>query len=288
MVASRISGNSRRLLWGGPLDASVLIGALSVLLFHVAPARGAAASGGPTSAKKESAMIPSKPGEPKAVQNAPTASVKAASRRNESVRPFHFHASDEQLADLHPRIAATRWPDKETVADASQGVQLATMQALAKYWGTEYDWRKCEAKLNALPQFVTNIDGLDIHFIHVRSPHDNALPLIVTHGWPGSIYRAAEDHRAADQSDGTWRLRVGCAHAAGRNGRIRTSSITTGSTKAGISRPGSSRNSSAKKSARASDPCVNRRGGTTGTPCACRPAPQKKRWTRWPFYQRSY
>jgi len=132
-------------------------------------------------------MIPSKRSEPKAVQNAPTASAKAASQRNELVRPFHFHASDEQLADLHRRIAATRWPDKETVADASQGVQLATMQALAKYWGTEYDWRKCEAKLNALPQFVTNIDGLDIHFIHVKSKEKNALPIIVTHGWPGSI-----------------------------------------------------------------------------------------------------
>ncbi|HEX6122097.1 MAG TPA: epoxide hydrolase [Ktedonobacterales bacterium] len=103
------------------------------------------------------------------------------------VRPFSFTASDEALADLRRRIAATRWPDKETVADASQGVQLATTQKLARYWATDYDWRKVEARLNALPQFVTEIDGLDIHFIHVRSQHEGALPLIVTHGWPGSV-----------------------------------------------------------------------------------------------------
>src|SRR4029453_10727037 len=89
--------------------------------------------------------------------------------------------------DLRRRILATRWPERETVNDASQGVQLATTQALARYWATEYDWRKCEARLNSFPQFITEIDGLDIHFIHVRSPHENALPLIITHGWPGSI-----------------------------------------------------------------------------------------------------
>jgi pimeloyl-ACP methyl ester carboxylesterase len=105
----------------------------------------------------------------------------------DAVRPFRFHASDEALADLRRRIAATRWAEKETVADDTQGVQLATMQKLAQYWGGDYDWRKCEAKLKALPQFVTTIDGLDIHFIHVRSQHPNAMPLIVTHGWPGSI-----------------------------------------------------------------------------------------------------
>src|SRR6266478_10008471 len=104
-----------------------------------------------------------------------------------SIRPFHFTASDEALTDLRRRIAATRWPEKETVADASQGVQLATMQKLARYWGTDYDWRKGEAKLKAVPHFVTEIDGLDFHFIHVSSKHENALPMIVTHGWPGSI-----------------------------------------------------------------------------------------------------
>jgi pimeloyl-ACP methyl ester carboxylesterase len=105
----------------------------------------------------------------------------------EEIRPFHVSFSDDDLADLRRRIKATRWPERETVNDASQGVQLATTQKLARYWATDYDWRKVEAKLNALPQFITTIDGLDIHFIHVRSKHQNALPLIVTHGWPGSI-----------------------------------------------------------------------------------------------------
>jgi pimeloyl-ACP methyl ester carboxylesterase len=104
-----------------------------------------------------------------------------------AIRPFQMTVPEEELTDLRRRIEATRWPEQETVSDASQGVQLATMQKLAHYWADQYDWRKCEAKLNALPQFITRIDGLDIHFIHVRSPHENALPLIVTHGWPGSI-----------------------------------------------------------------------------------------------------
>jgi pimeloyl-ACP methyl ester carboxylesterase len=104
-----------------------------------------------------------------------------------SIRPFHFTASTEALDDLRRRVNATNWPERETVTDASQGVQLGTIQSLADYWGTEYDWRIIEEKLNALPQFITEIDGLDIHFIHVRSKHENALPLIVTHGWPGSI-----------------------------------------------------------------------------------------------------
>ncbi len=103
------------------------------------------------------------------------------------VRPFTYRATDAELNDLRRRIEATRWPEKETVADTSQGVPLAPLQDLARYWATDYDWRKCEAKLNALPQFTTEIDGLDIHFIHVRSKHKGALPVIVTHGWPGSI-----------------------------------------------------------------------------------------------------
>ena len=107
--------------------------------------------------------------------------------QHSTIRPFQFTAPEEALADLRRRIAATRWPDRETVNDASQGVQLATMQELVRYWGTDYDWRKVEARLNAMPQFITEIDGLDIHFIHVRSKHENALPMIVTHGWPGSI-----------------------------------------------------------------------------------------------------
>jgi pimeloyl-ACP methyl ester carboxylesterase len=105
-----------------------------------------------------------------------------------AIRPFHVNnVPEEELTELRRRINATRWPERETVTDASQGVQLATIQKLARYWATDYDWRKIEAKLNALPQFMTEIDGLDIHFIHVRSKHENALPLIVTHGWPGSI-----------------------------------------------------------------------------------------------------
>jgi pimeloyl-ACP methyl ester carboxylesterase len=111
-----------------------------------------------------------------------------AAPTNDAVRPFRsVNVPEDALVDLRRRILATRWPDRETVHDASQGVQLSTIQALAHYWATEYDWRKIEAKMSALPQFVTEIDGLDIHFIHVRSKHENALPLIVTHGWPGSI-----------------------------------------------------------------------------------------------------
>ncbi|MBW4696243.1 MAG: epoxide hydrolase N-terminal domain-containing protein [Lyngbya sp. HA4199-MV5] len=106
---------------------------------------------------------------------------------NNAIRPFRVHVPQAAIVDLRQRIAATRWSDKETVADQSQGVQLKTMKDLVRYWGTKYDWRKVEAKLNALPQFVTTIDGLDIHVIHVRSKHPNALPLLITHGWPGSV-----------------------------------------------------------------------------------------------------
>lgn len=104
-----------------------------------------------------------------------------------AIRPFHFKVPEKTLVDLKHRIQATQWPDREVVKDESQGVQLATMKALAKYWASQYDWRKIETKLNSLPQFVTKIDGVDIHFIHVRSKHKNALPVIITHGWPGSI-----------------------------------------------------------------------------------------------------
>lgn len=110
-----------------------------------------------------------------------------ADRNNGAIRPFSVHMPDEKLVDLRRRLVATHFPDKEVVSDRSQGVQLATMKALARYWQSGYDWRKAEAKLNGLPQFVTTIDGLDIHFIHVRSKHPNALPVIITHGWPGSV-----------------------------------------------------------------------------------------------------
>ena len=111
----------------------------------------------------------------------------ATSATSDEIRPFRITVPEEALVDLRRRINATRWPDMETVADDSQGVSLAVIWEVARYWGTDYEWRRCEAKLNALPQFMTEIDGLDIHFIHVRSKHENALPLIVTHGWPGSV-----------------------------------------------------------------------------------------------------
>jgi pimeloyl-ACP methyl ester carboxylesterase len=120
-------------------------------------------------------------------QTAVTERVSEQKADKNAIRPFQVDVPEDQLTELRRRVKATIWPERETVADASQGVQLATMQALARYWATEYDWRRIEAKLNALPQFITEIDGLDIHFIHVRSKHENALPLIVTHGWPGSI-----------------------------------------------------------------------------------------------------
>ena len=105
----------------------------------------------------------------------------------DAIRPFKVKVPQAAIDDLRRRIAATRWPDKETVADQSQGAQLARLQELVRYWGTRYDWRKLEAKLNALPQFVTTIDSVDIYFIHVRSRHPNAFPLLITHGWPGSV-----------------------------------------------------------------------------------------------------
>ena len=114
------------------------------------------------------------------------AQTQSATTRD-SIRPFRINVTNAELTELRKRINATRWPERETVPDDSQGVPLAMMQELARYWGEDYDWRKCEAKLNALPQFITEIDGLDIHFIHVRSKHENALPMIVTHGWPGSV-----------------------------------------------------------------------------------------------------
>jgi pimeloyl-ACP methyl ester carboxylesterase len=119
-------------------------------------------------------------------QQGPIANETTAGPSDE-IRPFHVHFSDAALADLHRRILATNWPDREIVMDLTQGLQLETMKSLADYWATQYDWRKMEAKLNALPQFITNIDGVDIHFIHVRSKFKNALPIIITHGWPGSI-----------------------------------------------------------------------------------------------------
>ena len=116
-----------------------------------------------------------------------TSAAQRSKDQPEAIRPFRVNVPDTELAELRRRIQATKWPERETVADASQGVQLATMKALARYWASDYDWRQVESRLNALPQFITEIDGLDVHFLHIRSKHENALPLIVTHGWPGSI-----------------------------------------------------------------------------------------------------
>ena len=148
------------------LGTSAAMGTMSLVLL--------AASGGYAQTHKEATIAQVAPAPP-------------AAGKDSAIRPFEFHASAEALADLRRRIAATKWPSRELVTDASQGVQLATMRELARYWRTDYDWRKFEVRLNALPQFMTTIDGVDIHFVHVRSKHKNALPLIVTHGWPGSI-----------------------------------------------------------------------------------------------------
>jgi hypothetical protein len=123
---------------------------------------------------------------PESTTAGPRPTSPGAATENATIRPFRVEVPEEDLAELRRRIDATRWPERETVDDDSQGVPLATMQELARYWATEYDWRKCEARLNALPQFMTEIDGLDIHFVHVRSKHEDALPLVVCHGWPGS------------------------------------------------------------------------------------------------------
>ena len=128
------------------------------------------------------------------------------------IRPFQVDVPQQEIDELHRRIAATRWPTKELVDDRSQGVQLATVQELARYWTTDYDWRRCEARLNALPQFTTEIDGVDVHFIHVKSPHENALPLVMTHGWPGSVVELLET--VGPLTDPT-------AHGGQRRGRVR-------------------------------------------------------------------
>ena len=117
----------------------------------------------------------------------PRRTEQGATAEDATIRPFQVNVPDEDLVDLRRRVSSARWPSKELVADSSQGVQLATLEELARYWANEYDWRRCEAKLNALPQFTTEIDGLDVHFIHVKSSHETALPLIITHGWPGSV-----------------------------------------------------------------------------------------------------
>src|SRR3954464_4028850 len=156
------------------LRRSAVMAALGMVLL-IPPVFAQTATSQLETTKKESAMT-----------RAATATIEADSTAA-TIRPFKIKVTDEALKDLRRRIAATRWPEHETVSDSSQGVKLATLQKLAQYWGSDYDWRKCEAKLDAVPQFSTTIDGVDIHFIHVRSKNPNALPMIITHGWPGSI-----------------------------------------------------------------------------------------------------
>ena len=177
---------SRRSIARRGFLASTLAGTLGLCL-HATAAH--AASTMPPSAGPDGASASATIDRPEAGLSGggATASAMAEPGGDASIRPFHFLASDEALADLKRRIAATKWPSQEVVRDSSQGVQLDTIRALASYWATQYDWRKVEARLDVLPQFVTNIDGVDIHFIHVRSKEKNALPIIVTHGWPGSI-----------------------------------------------------------------------------------------------------
>ena len=133
----------------------------------------------------------------------------AAEHKVAGIQPFRINVPQADLVDLQRRLRATRWPEKETVANPSQGPQLAQLQELVRYWGNGYDWRKAEAKLNALPQFTTNIDGVDIHFIHVRSRHEHALPVIITHGWPGSVFEQIKLIAPADRSDVVRRPRGG-------------------------------------------------------------------------------
>jgi pimeloyl-ACP methyl ester carboxylesterase len=172
---------------GFPLKAtSALFGALGLFLPSAAAQAGTIAPGAADApaAPSVAARQGTASGERSIVE---PAGVAAQPEGDRAIRPFRFRASDEALAEMRRRIAATIWPEKETVSDTSQGVPLATMRSLARYWAADHDWRQAEAKLNAFPQFITPIDGLDIHFIHVRSKHPNALPLIINHGWPGSV-----------------------------------------------------------------------------------------------------
>src|SRR5258708_4048425 len=168
--------------------SSTLVGAIGIFLRGTATHAGTAPAA-PGSAEALSPTPAPRPNRGTAVADTSVISAAAMAQASgeTSVRPFKFHASDEDLADLKRRVAATRWPEREQVSDDSQGVQLDTIQKLARYWATDYDWSKCEAKLKALPNFITEIDGLDIHFIHVRSKHEKALPMMFPHARPGPV-----------------------------------------------------------------------------------------------------
>jgi Epoxide hydrolase N terminus len=135
----------------------------------------------------------------------PRPAAPRAAAEDPTIRPFHVSVPEEDLAELRWRVQATRWPEKETVTDQSQGVQLATMQELVRYWGADSDLRRFEARLNALPRFITEIDGLDIHFLHAQSPHEHALPLIITHSWPGSVIELTVLEREGDAHERSFR-----------------------------------------------------------------------------------
>ncbi|HEX9128902.1 MAG TPA: alpha/beta fold hydrolase [Gemmatimonadaceae bacterium] len=176
--ACRARGSTARLIWICTLGLAVCTSPPTL-----AHAQAATASREPRATLNGSKKMP----ELNTLDAPGTAPAARKPTEDTSIRPFRVQVSDQALADLRRRVQMTQWPEKETVTDASQGVQLATMRALASYWATEYDWRKVEARINAVPNFITSIDGLDIHFIHVRSKEKNAMPIIVTHGWPGSI-----------------------------------------------------------------------------------------------------
>ena len=178
-----LSAEDRHARNGAP---RLFICALGLTLSLASPAQAAAQTTSPGPRARPTLSRETTMTQP-STMDAPAAASREAGR-DDHIRPFRAHVSDADVADLRRRLQATRWPDKETVADASQGAQLANLRELVRYWGTEYDWRKGEAKLNALPQFITTIDGVDIHFIHVKSRHPNAMPLIITHGWPGSVF----------------------------------------------------------------------------------------------------
>ena len=169
------------------LFASTAIAAAFAFVVPISAAQAETTPAAPTTATQTLERAPNTAQSATTSAQQPGAAVTQRRTGDESIRQFKFRASDDDLADLKRRIAATRWPEAETVSDGSQGVQLATMRKLADYWATDYDWRKIEARLNALPNFITEVDGLNIHFIHVRSKHENALPIIITHGWPGSV-----------------------------------------------------------------------------------------------------
>jgi len=190
MSPNRQSVNRRSFL-AAMAAMSAAVGAFSLSARGASAAPWSAApTGGPIGSAVRAAGLradDAAPADRRQEQNAKLHQITSAQAQDTAVRPFVVDVPEADLDDLRRRIAATRWPDVETVADQSQGAQLAKLQRLVRYWGTDYDWRKVEAKLNSLPQFMTTIDGLDIHFIHVRSRHQNALPMIVTHGWPGSV-----------------------------------------------------------------------------------------------------